>query len=101
MKHFINLKDIPSKDLKKILEETKKRKKARKKLNTLDTDKEMPLKGKLLIQMFEKPSLRTRLSFFLAFFLFFVSFKIFLRSFAGISLIFIKCFINYSFDKLD
>ena len=66
MKHFINLKDIPSKDLKKILEETKKRKKARKKLNTLDTDKDMPLKGKLLIQMFEKPSLRTRLSFYLA-----------------------------------
>ena len=66
MKHFINLKDIPSKDLKKILEETKKRKKARKKLNTLDTDKDIPLKGKLLIQMFEKPSLRTRLSFYLA-----------------------------------
>ena len=66
MKHFINLKDIPSKDLKKILEETKKRKKARKKLNTLDTDKDIPLKGKLLIQMFEKPSLRTRLSFHLA-----------------------------------
>ena len=66
MKHFINLKDIPFKDLKKILEETKKRKNARKKLNTLDTDKDMPLKGKLLVQMFEKPSLRTRLSFYLA-----------------------------------
>tara|TARA_B100000886_G_scaffold27184_1_gene17237 strand:+ start:7285 stop:8214 length:930 start_codon:yes stop_codon:yes gene_type:complete len=66
MKHFINLKDIPLKDLKKILEETKKRKNARKKLNTLDIDKDMPLKGKLLIQMFEKPSLRTRLSFYLA-----------------------------------
>ena len=66
MKHFINIRDIPAKDLKKILKETKKRKKARKKLNTLDTDKDMPLKGKLLIQMFEKPSLRTRLSFYLA-----------------------------------
>ena len=66
MKHFINLKDIPIKDLKKILNETKKRKKARKKLNILETDKDVPLKGKLLVQMFEKPSLRTRLSFYLA-----------------------------------
>ena len=66
MKHFINIRDIPAKDLKKILKETKKRKKARKKLNILETDKDMPLKGKLLVQMFEKPSLRTRLSFYLA-----------------------------------
>tara|TARA_B100000674_G_scaffold380928_1_gene323704 strand:+ start:238 stop:1167 length:930 start_codon:yes stop_codon:yes gene_type:complete len=66
MKHFINLKDIPTKDLKKILSDTKRRKKARKKLNILETDKDVPLKGKLLVQMFEKPSLRTRLSFYLA-----------------------------------
>ena len=66
MKHFINLKDIPEKDLRRILIDAKKRKKARKKLNTLDHDKGTPLKGKLLIQMFEKSSLRTRLSFFLA-----------------------------------
>ena len=66
MKHFINLKDIPAKDLRKILIDAKKRKKARKKLNNLDPDKGTPLKGKLLIQMFEKSSLRTRLSFFLA-----------------------------------
>ena len=66
MKHFINLKDIPSKDLRKILIDAKKRKTARRKLNNLDIDKGAPLKGKLLIQMFEKSSLRTRLSFFLA-----------------------------------
>ena len=66
MKHFINLKDIPAKDLRRILIDAKKRKKARKKLNNLDPDKGTPLKGKLLIQMFEKSSLRTRLSFFLA-----------------------------------
>ncbi len=66
MKHFINLKDIPAKDLKKILIETKKRKLKRSKLNTLDSDNDAPLKGKLLIQMFEKSSLRTRLSFYLA-----------------------------------
>ena len=66
MKHFINLKDISSKDLRKILIDAKKRKYARKKLNNLDIDKGAPLKGKLLIQMFEKSSLRTRLSFYLA-----------------------------------
>ena len=66
MKHFINLKDIPAKDLRKILIDAKKRKKARKKLNKLEFDKGVPLRGKLLIQMFEKSSLRTRLSFYLA-----------------------------------
>ena len=62
MKHFINLKDISSKDLRKILSDAKKRKL----LNTLETDKGSPLKGKLLVQMFEKSSLRTRLSFYVA-----------------------------------
>ncbi len=66
MKHFVNLKDIPSKDLRSILTDAKKRKKLRKNLNTLQDDPKSPLKGKLLIQMFEKPSLRTRLSFYLA-----------------------------------
>ncbi len=66
MKHFINLKDIPSKDLKKIIIDAKRRKNLRKKLSTLEVDKGAPLKGKLLIQMFEKASLRTRLSFYLA-----------------------------------
>ena len=66
MKHFINLKDIPASDLRKIIEDAKIRKIKRKKLNKLDKDKDNPLKGKLLIQMFEKPSSRTRLSFYLA-----------------------------------
>ncbi|MDA7476440.1 ornithine carbamoyltransferase [Candidatus Pelagibacter ubique] len=66
MKHFINLKDIPSADLKKIIIDAKKRKQKRKNYNTLEVDKDKPLKGKLLIQMFEKASLRTRLSFYLA-----------------------------------
>ena len=66
MKHFINLKDIASKDLRKIIVDAKKRKSKRKKLNSLEVDKGAPLKGKLLIQMFEKSSLRTRLSFYLA-----------------------------------
>ncbi len=66
MKHFINLKDISGSDLRKIITDAKKRKSLRKKLNTLEVDKGAPLKGKLLIQMFEKSSLRTRLSFYLA-----------------------------------
>ena len=66
MKHFITLKDISSSDLRKILLDAKKRKEKRKNLNTLDVDKDKPLKGKLLVQMFEKPSTRTRLSFYLA-----------------------------------
>ncbi len=66
MKHFINLKDVKINDLKKILKDAKKRKYNRKNLGTLDADKGAPLKGKILIQMFEKPSLRTRLSFYLA-----------------------------------
>ena len=66
MKNFINLKDIPAKDLRKILKDAKKRKNKRKKLSTLDVDKDRPLKGKLLIQMYEKQSSRTRLSFHIA-----------------------------------
>ena len=66
MHHFINIKHVSTKDLKKILIDAKKRKKLRKKLNNLEVDKGAPLKGKLLIQMFEKSSLRTRLSFYLA-----------------------------------
>ena len=64
--HFITLKDIPATDLRKIVNDAKKRKNKRKKFSTLDVDKDNPLKGKLLIQMFEKSSLRTRLSFYLA-----------------------------------
>jgi len=66
MNHFITLKDIPGKDLRRIVTDAKKRKAKRKKFNTLDIDKDTPLKGKMLIQMFEKASLRTRLSFYLA-----------------------------------
>ncbi len=66
MKNFINLKDISAKDLRKILNDAKKRKNKRKKLSTLDVDKDKPLKGKLLIQMYEKQSSRTRLSFHLS-----------------------------------
>jgi len=66
MNHFINIRDISSSILRKIINDAKKRKIKRKKANTLDPDLDKPLNGKLLIQMFEKSSLRTRLSFYLA-----------------------------------
>ena len=40
--------------------------KTKKKLNTLEPDKGSPLKGKMLVQMFEKASSRTRISFYIA-----------------------------------
>ena len=55
MNHFINIRDISTSNLKKIIADAKKRKLKRKKLNTLDSDKDSPLKGKLLIQMFLLP----------------------------------------------
>ena len=66
MNHFLSLENISAENLRKILFDAKKRKKKRKKLNSLDIDRDRPLKGKMLIQMFEKSSLRTRLSFYLA-----------------------------------
>ena len=66
MKNFINIRDVSSKILKKIVLDAKKRKSKRKKYNVLDSDKDAPLKGKMLIQIFEKSSLRTKISFYLA-----------------------------------
>tara|TARA_B100000963_G_scaffold359493_1_gene386973 strand:+ start:365 stop:1291 length:927 start_codon:yes stop_codon:yes gene_type:complete len=66
MKNFINISDISIKDLRRILKDAKLRKNKRKKFGTLQPDKGLPLKNKLLIQMYEKESLRTRLSFIVA-----------------------------------
>ena len=66
MKHFINIRDFSYNTLRIILLDAKKRKLKRRNLKTLEPDKDQPLKGNLLIQMFEKSSLRTRLSFYLA-----------------------------------
>ena len=66
MRHFINIKDISASKLRKIIIDAKKRKTNRRKKNILDLDKDSPLKGKFLIQIFEKSSTRTRLSFYLA-----------------------------------
>ena len=45
MRNFLNLKDIPLRDLKKILFDAKRRKRLRKRLINLDIDKGAPLKG--------------------------------------------------------
>ncbi len=66
MKNFLNIRDVSNKNLRKILSDAKSRKNKRLKYNTLQLDNDVPLKGKLLIQMFEKASLRTRVSFYLA-----------------------------------
>ena len=46
MKHFVHLKDIPAKDLRKIIIDAKRRKKFRLKKSTLEVDKGAPLKGR-------------------------------------------------------
>ena len=61
MRNFINLADIDKRELRKIIDHAKSQKQ---KGSTIKTD--VPLVGKTLIMIFEKPSTRTRLSFELA-----------------------------------
>ena len=42
MRHFLNLKDISTSNLRKIVSDAKKRKSKRKKLNYLEPDKDIP-----------------------------------------------------------
>ena len=61
MRNFINLSDIDKRELRKIIDHAKSQKQ---KGSTIKTG--VPLVGKTLIMIFEKPSTRTRLSFELA-----------------------------------
>ena len=66
MKNFINISDITKKELRSILDNAKLKKNSRIKLRKNDVDKDIPLDGKILVMIFEKPSLRTRISFDIA-----------------------------------
>ena len=66
MKNFINISEIPKGELKFILDNAKSRKEKRSSLSKNTMDADVPLDGKILIMIFEKPSTRTRISFDLA-----------------------------------
>ena len=66
MNNFINISDISKADLRKIIDNARSRKEKRFNLNKNAIDQNSPLKGKILIMLFEKPSTRTRISFDLA-----------------------------------
>ena len=66
MKNFINISEIPKSELRKILDSAKLRKEKRKNLEKNALDADVPLEGKILAMIFEKPSTRTRISFDIA-----------------------------------
>ena len=66
MKNFLNISDLSSHELRKILEEAKIRKSKRKDLNKSAADFNPPFAGKSMVMIFEKPSTRTRISFDIA-----------------------------------
>ena len=66
MKNFLNISDLSSHDLRKIIEEAKTRKSKRENFNKSAVDLDKPFEGKSMIMIFEKPSTRTRISFDIA-----------------------------------
>ncbi len=65
-KHFLSLADIPSSELRAILDEAHKRKKARLGWAKGRCDTDVPMAGHTLALIFEKSSTRTRFSFDMA-----------------------------------
>ena len=63
MKHFLNLNEISTKDLKGILKQAQEMKDARVGLPKGTIDKNQPLHQHIVALVFEKPSTRTRTSF--------------------------------------
>ena len=66
MKNFINISEISKNELRFIIDNAKSRKEKKSSLTKNATDFDVPLEGKILIMLFEKPSTRTRISFDLA-----------------------------------
>ena len=66
MKNFLNISDLPSQDLKTIIQEAKNRKLKREDFNKSSPDIDKPFEGKTMVMIFEKPSTRTRISFDIA-----------------------------------
>jgi ornithine carbamoyltransferase len=65
-KHFLDLHDVPAKDLRAILNKAADMKKRRKKWPKAKREPSQPLKGKVVALVFERPSTRTRVSFEMA-----------------------------------
>ena len=63
MKHFLDLNDIPSSELRAILDDAKATKAARAGWPQGKIDAGAPLDGHILAMIFEKSSTRTRTSF--------------------------------------
>ena len=53
MRNFINISDIPKKELRLILDTAKSRKEKRSDLNKNAIDSDAPLDGKILVMIFE------------------------------------------------
>ena len=66
MKNFLDISDLSSGELRKIIEDAKIRKSNRKDLNKSEPDSDHPFQGKSMVMIFEKPSTRTRISFDIA-----------------------------------
>ena len=61
VKHFLDLSEIPAKELRRMIELARTFKKSRRSLAA-----KKPLEGRTLAMMFDKPSTRTRVSFYVA-----------------------------------
>src|SRR5581483_2296956 len=62
-RHFLDIADLDSATLRGIIAEARRRKNARAGSPRGLPDRDMPLKGRMLAMIFDRPSTRTRISF--------------------------------------